>query len=179
MASACGRALARQGARLLAAQPQLCPAALEAAVPRVLAAWEGALTPAGARGFACSAAGAPAWGCSGAAATRLLPAAQLGATRGFRAAGAACDARAPGGGGGGGAADAADGWVTEGGAQPPPRERDLLAEVQGMSRKRQQCAPRHARCVHRLRKALAFESVAPPLPSRSAAPHAFAPAADS
>jgi hypothetical protein len=166
MASACRRALARQGARLLAAQPQLCPSALEAAAPRALAAWEGALAPAGARGFACSAAGAPAWGCSDAAA-RLLPAAQLGATRGFRAAGAACDARAPGGGGGGGAADAADGWVTEGGAQPPPRERDLLAEVQGMSRKRQQCAPRHARGVHRMRKAL--------LSSPCRAPAAFAP----
>jgi small subunit ribosomal protein S5 len=60
----------------------------------------------------------------------------VGGARGFRAAAAACDARAPSGGGGGGDADAA--WLQEGGLPPPRRERDLLAEVQGMSRKRQQ-----------------------------------------
>jgi hypothetical protein len=138
MAQGAGRALLRRAAQLLAAPP-------------ARGAWElgAAAAPLGARSLS-AAAGAPgsaaasAWrGSAAAHAAAQCPPGAPGAARGLRCSAAARDLGRDGGAAaappGDARADAA--WLAD---APVPRRagRDLLAEVQGMSRKHQQCVRR-------------------------------------
>lgn len=129
------RELGRRSLRLLAS--------LEARPAAPCSTLEPPVTLAVARGFACRSCTAPTLTGAFRGVTRgWAAAAGLLACRGFRAAAAARDVRAASGGDAGEGASPTPAWLPDGAVPSPlPKERSLLEEVQGMSRKRQQCVP--------------------------------------